>query len=138
MYQIIKGNFLIYILLFIIIGIELDELIPKYILSILLISCYILIGYFMNERKQKIINYFFLSFIGLILLIISSIISPNFFFTKTIESSQIWILIDWFLSPLEIIRFWLKIQTSWFTYLVEILLIGILPYIGRILKLTRK
>ena len=140
MIKILTGQILIYILLFLIILFKIDDFIPMSLISLIILASYVYIGYFASKTEIKTRNYFILSLIGLIFLIVALIISPNYFFTKTIDSSNIWLLVDLYLSPLESIRFWLKVDSlkyaSLSTYLIEILLIGILPYLGKLLKIN--
>jgi hypothetical protein len=140
MIRILIGHFLIYLYLFIIITNDIDDVIPVFLNSLIIITSYIYLGFSVKESNTKIWNYFILTFIGLTFFLICLIISPDYLLTKTISSSYIWLLLDFFLIPLEFIRPSFKIGSylNWLSiliYLVEIMLLGFLPYLGRMLKI---
>ena len=139
MLRILIGHFLVYIFLFLIIELKIVEVIPISLISLIIIVYYIYIGYIAAQYQTKVLSYFILSFIGFFFFIVALIISPNHLLTKTINSSYVWLTVDLYLAPFETMRYLLRIKylnrPALPTYLIEIVLLGILPYLGRILKI---
>ncbi len=103
---------------------------------------YIYSGFITIIKDNKKIKYCILGLIGIIFFIASLIISPNQLPNKNIESSYVWTGMQLYLFPFEwplftIFPNFLKypsfIERTGF-YLIEIIIIGILPLLGALLR----
>lgn len=113
--------------------------IPFFIVTILI---YIYSGFITSIKKHKKLKYCILGFLGLFLFIISCIISPNQLPNKNIDSSFIWVIVQMYLFPFELLIWPLEINFLKYPsfiertgfYLIEIIIIGILPLLGALLR----